>query len=90
MNAFLVTYDLLKAGQNYAGLISALESANAVRIQQSAWVVRSSHTADGLYRVLNPLLDSNDKLFVAQLSKGGVQWRSLGAAVDAKLNAMIV
>jgi hypothetical protein len=68
MSQFLVIYDLMRPGQNYPALFSALRSLGAKEIQYSAWVLRSGSAAFHLATSLRAYIDANDRLFVTQMS----------------------
>tara|TARA_A100001391_G_scaffold136353_1_gene95003 strand:+ start:22382 stop:22657 length:276 start_codon:yes stop_codon:yes gene_type:complete len=74
MKAFIVTYDLIKSGQNYACITKKLKSyPTHWHMQGSVWIIRTSETAKQIRDGLKSCLDSNDKLFVAALS-GEAAW----------------
>lgn len=66
---YLVIYDLYKAGQNYDGLISAIEKFPHIQCQQSAWFINTNNSAGTLFNHLLPYIDSNDKLFVTKVTQ---------------------
>lgn len=66
---FGVSYDLPKPGQDYPSLTTALKNLGAKKILQSHWVLRSASTAVELREHLKPFIDSNDRLFVDQISE---------------------
>lgn len=69
MSAYIVSYDLIKQGQNYECIIKKLEAySNHWHMQQSVWIVVSDQTATQIRDSLKKCLDSNDKLFVGKLS----------------------
>lgn len=73
MATYIVTYDLHKQGQNYACLIKKLEGYGThFHMQQSVWIIETGQSAVQIRDHLNSCLDSNDKLFVGQLS--GAAW----------------
>lgn len=74
MAAFVVTYDLVKQGQNYDCLYKKLNSyPTRWHAQGSVWVVVTEETATQIVNSLKGCLDANDKLFVAKLS-GEATW----------------
>lgn len=70
MAVMLVTYDLNKAGKNYAGLIAAIEAYTHCKTLKSAWFIQTSQTAvqvrDNLFRQM----DGDDALVVVRFHKG--------------------
>ena len=88
MAAYIVTYDLMKQGQNYDCIIAKLKAYSTHwHMQQSAWIIVSSQTAIEIRNDLLNCLDANDKLFVGQLSAAA--WKSAGADADNWLIAAI-
>lgn len=65
---YTIDYDLTKPGQNYHGLIQALEALNAKRMLLSKWILLSDETAETLAKHLRQFMDNNDRLFVAELA----------------------
>ena len=86
MPVYSVTYDLKKQGQNYDGLIEKLESLNSFKYQQSAWLVNSSLSANGVSDLLYPLIDSNDWLLVIEVKNNKHGW--LPKSSWGKINAL--
>lgn len=78
MGLFLISYDLLKPGQDYSGLYAALERLRARRVLLSAWVLRGQYSCVGLRDSLKPLVDANDRLLVNQVS----DWAGLSLMID--------
>lgn len=68
MAVYSVTYDLRKEGQDYSGLIKALDSLTSHKYQLSAWLVKSSLTSQGLYNLLSPFIDKNDLILVIEVT----------------------
>jgi len=65
----LVTYDLLKVGQNYDGLIQKIKSFGTVaKVCESAWVIKTNLTSMQVASALLGQIDSNDRLFVTSLT----------------------
>jgi len=74
MAVYSVTYDLRKEGQDYKGLIEKLESMTSHKYQQSAWIVKSSLTAQGIYELLKPFIDTNDWVLVIEVKNNKYGW----------------
>lgn len=75
MRTYYVSYDLDKPGQDYTDLTGAIRTIGGVRILLSDWLVKGSFSAVQLRDYLTQFLDSNDRLFVAELT-GGAAWRN--------------
>lgn len=74
MAAYIVSYDLMKQGQNYTCLTNKLESyPTHWHMQGSVWLIESAQSAVEVRNYLLPCLDANDKLMVARLS-GEAAW----------------
>jgi hypothetical protein len=74
MRAYIVTYDLLRQGQNYHALTKRLESYPVHwHVQQSVWIIATDQSAVDVRAYLLPTLDGNDKLIVARL-EGEAAW----------------
>jgi hypothetical protein len=73
----LITYDLLKAGQNYDGLIQKIKDLGMwAKVCESAWVVKTSLTSLQVASTLLGQIDSNDRLFVTSLTVDSA-WRNV-------------
>lgn len=74
MAAYIVTYDLQKAGQNYHCLKEKLENfPRHWHMQGSVWIIESGKTAHSIRNDLMSCLDRNDNLLVAKL-QGEAAW----------------
>ena len=77
MKTYMIGYDLIKAGQNYSSLITAIkESGTWWHCLDSTWLVRSSLTAVQIRDQLLEHIDSNDRLLVAGLIQQ--DWAAFG------------
>jgi hypothetical protein len=69
MAAYLVTYDLNQVGQNYDCIIKKLEAyPTHWHMQKSVWIIQTDATAYQVAEHLESCLDSNDNLFVTQVT----------------------
>lgn len=85
MTTYIVSYDLLKEGQNYECITDKIKSyKNVWHMQRSVWIVITDQSAEQIYEYLAPCLDGNDKLFVAELCGQSI-WTSRGEKIDAWL-----
>ena len=66
MKTYLITYDLLKPGQNYEGLHEAIKSlANGWwHCVESDWLINSNLSASNILNRLLPHIDATDKMAV--------------------------
>jgi hypothetical protein len=61
----LITYDLRKPGQDYAGLSEAIQALGAwCHPLESVWLVKTNLTTVQVQKRLRPQLDANDSLLV--------------------------
>jgi CRISPR/Cas system-associated endoribonuclease Cas2 len=78
---YLISYDLSQPGQNYAAVVTALESIGARRVLYSQWVVRRGNTTcAGLRDWLRGHTDANDRVLVVELD--GTGWASYNTMTD--------
>jgi lysine/ornithine N-monooxygenase len=83
MRLYMVSYDLLKRGQNYAGIIAKLRTYPAHwHVQESVWVIGSDQSAAQIRDELSSIIDDNDKLIVARL-QGEAAWYGYDANASA-------
>ncbi len=82
---FTVDYDLMTPGRNYTALTGALVAIGAKKMMYSKWVLQSSSSAAAIRDHLRQYMDSNDRLFVAELSE---QWAGYNLLLD--LNATVL
>lgn len=87
MSAYIVTYDLMKQGQNYDCIIEKLKAYKGWHMQQSVWIVVSEQTHTEIRDSLVSCLDANDKLFVGRLNAAA--WKSMGKEADKWLVGII-
>ena len=77
MKSKIITYDLCAPGRNYDDLYKAIKSYGTwAHITESTWFVK---TADSCTQIRDNLLshvDSNDRLFVGELT-GTAAWRNV-------------
>lgn len=74
MAAFIVTYDLMKQGQNYTCITNKLKAyPTHWHAQGSVWIIETSQSASQVRDSLMACLDQNDKLLVARL-EGEAAW----------------
>lgn len=75
MPPFILTYDLVKeeTSADYKPLIDDLKARGGHKYQMSSWLVNMDHTAAAVYDHYNGMIDKNDKLFVAELTRNHKQ-----------------
>lgn len=72
MKSYLITYDLMKEGQNYEGLIESIKSIspnNWWNCLLSTWIVKSNLSASEILNIVRPNMDDNDKVFIVLLER---------------------
>lgn len=71
MKSFLITYDLIRTGQAYEPLKEKIISINPKgywKCMESVFIVNTDLTALEIGKLLDPLIDSNDKILIAELT----------------------
>lgn len=83
MAIYMIGYDLNHPGQNYPNLINAIKSHNSwCHVLESTWLIKVSSTSSAL-DVANNLLqfmDSNDELFVSEITQN-TAWARINTEV---------
>lgn len=68
MRIFLISYDLSKPEQDYAGLIEAIERySDVIRVQKSVWLIYTPFESKLIFQNLERFIDKDDELFVCPL-----------------------
>ncbi|MDH4122412.1 MAG: hypothetical protein OEV94_11985 [Deltaproteobacteria bacterium] len=69
MNVMMISYDLMKPGQNYPGIEAAIKRIGQSwwRLMQSTWIVLTEFDEVQVRDVLKDVIDANDKLLVGRL-----------------------
>ena len=80
MKLYFVSYDLRKPGQQYSRLWARLEAAGAQRALESLWVLRSPYNSVAIREDLSRFIDSNDRIFVAEMVASN--WATYGSMID--------
>ncbi|RIT29590.1 SinR family protein [Mycobacteroides abscessus] len=76
MNTILLSYDLNKPGQDYAGLVEKLKSYGTYwHHLDSLWIIKTSDSAVGVRDIITPYLDANDELLVVDITGDSSAWR---------------
>ena len=81
MAAYMVTYDLSEPGREYSRLHERIKAISGTwaSITESSWIVVSTaKSAAGIRDDLIQAIDSDDSLFVAELT-GATAWKGLPA-----------
>lgn len=80
MARYIVSYDLVTPGKDYATLWAELKSMNAERVLQSQWVFERINTnAVGLRNHFKQFIDSNDRLLITCLDSD--DWASFNTMI---------
>lgn len=75
MAVFNVSYDLNRAGQNYPGLITELESSPGYcHYLKSTWLIYTHEDAEALSERLLTHIDQNDSLLVIRVTAEYQGW----------------
>lgn len=82
MSSKIITYDLCAPGRNYDKLIDHLKTYPSwARITESTWFISNSDSSSALRDKLASYIDSNDRLFVAELT-GVAAWQNVRCKSD--------
>lgn len=74
MQSYLITYDLMKPGQDYQKLFAAIKALGLWwHCLDSTWIVKHAGPASAIRDALQPFIDANDRLLVVKLS-GEAAW----------------
>jgi hypothetical protein len=89
MTSKIITYDLRKPGQDYEDLISAIKKYYQwAKITESSWLINTDDSCVMIRDNLNQYLDSNDRIFVGNLS-GEAAWRNVICGSDGLKERLI-
>ena len=76
-NSKIITYDLRNPGRNYDELYEKIKSYSVrARICESTWFISTSDSCVDIRDNLKSVIDSNDRLFVAELT-GRSAWSNV-------------
>lgn len=72
--SYFISYDLNNPGQNYDNLIEAIKKYGTYcKMNKSDWIICTNDDVTTIRNNLKKYLDSNDRLFVGQLT-GVAAW----------------
>ena len=72
MKNYLISYDLTNKNYNtYQNLYNKLNELNAMRVLESAWLVRYSCTSAELKDFFDPFFKSNDHYIITESTSNG-------------------
>lgn len=88
--AKIVTYDLRKpeTSEDYKKIIDRLKQYTHCKLTESCWIVSTSWSCKEIRDDLNKYIDSNDRLFVANLS-GESAWKGTMLSSDDKIKEIL-
>ncbi len=90
MNTFLISYDLIRPHKDYANLIAHLKSYTLwAHPLESVWLVKSTSTAAQVRNAAQAHIDSNDKLFVVDVTSRAAAWVNLPLDVSNWLQSSL-
>jgi len=68
---YALTYDLNATGQDYDSLYKKINSlGETLRPLQNLWLLNSQYSADTIRDEIRSVIDDNDFVFIARLTKG--------------------
>ena len=75
MSVYCVSYDLNKAGQNYANLYEELKNSQSWwHYLDSTWLISTPETAEQLFQRMKPHIDNNDSMLVIGVTSARSGW----------------
>lgn len=78
MNTYLISYDLMRPGQNYTTLHTHIKSyGNWAKPLESFWLIKSSATAVQIKNAIRAHVDANDKVIVINVTGREAAWVNL-------------
>ena len=76
MSSKIIEYDLRHPGRNYDALYNAIKNYGTwARITESTWFINTTETCVQVRDKLSKQMDSNDRIFVGELS-GVAAWKN--------------
>ena len=76
MSSKIIEYDLRQPGRNYDALYNAIKNYGTwARITESTWFIKTTETCVQVRDKLSKQMDSNDRIFVGELS-GTAAWKN--------------
>ena len=77
MTSMIIEYDLCSPGRNYDALYETIKSSSVwAHITESTWCIMTKDSCVQVRDKLKKCMDSNDRLFVAQLT-GTAAWSNI-------------
>ena len=77
MKSMIIEYDLCSPGRNYNTLYETIQSYGVwARITESTWFIKTGDSCVQVRDKLKKCMDSNDRLFVAELT-GTAAWSNI-------------
>lgn len=82
MHSVIIEYDLRSPGRDYDRLYEAIKSYPAwAHITESTWFIKTTNSCSQVADKLKMYMDSNDRLFVAELT-GAAVWKNVICSDD--------
>ncbi|MFL0196996.1 CRISPR-associated protein Cas2 [Clostridium sp. WILCCON 0269] len=89
MTSKIITYDLCAPGQDYTDLIAEIKKYSRwSKITESSWLIDTDDSCVSIRDNLNKYLDSNDRIFVGELT-GEAAWRNIICGSDGLKERLI-
>jgi len=77
MDSKVISYDLMKPGQDYESLYALLKKYQGwAKITESCWFIKTTDSCVKVRNDLRTVLDGNDRIFVGTLS-GEAAWANI-------------
>jgi hypothetical protein len=83
MNTLLISYDLIRPGQNYKRLIDFIQSHDYwAKPLESLYLIKSSSSDESIRDQITSIIDINDKVIVINVTKDSAVWKGLSEDVS--------
>jgi hypothetical protein len=67
MTVLLITYDLMKPGQDYSDFLDVIKSYNYTKLSESSYAINTTENIKTVYEKLNKYRDKNDNVYIIGL-----------------------
>lgn len=84
MRSLLISYDLVAPGRNYEPLYDFFKSfGTRAKPLESLYLIKTDFSATEMRDKINMYIDSNDKVFVVDITGDASAWRGLSEATSS-------
>ena len=84
MHTHLISYDLIRPHKDYGSLIAFIKTYdNSIKPLESVWLVKNNLTSIQTRDQIRKYVDTNDKVFVVDVTSDSAAWHNLGQEVSS-------